>query len=218
MAKNAVQLSAENCCASVGKPPKASDRLANLHNLNNGLVNQTKYLRRCAQKQAKGTFKNLPNLKIIGHAPTNRNPVIGCGDRSSVWLERFHGMRSGLKLLRFSSSRSEECLLRQLVERMGSRLLFSALPGCASNGTPLKMFHVYIIQSGINSKKFYTGFSEDVTERIKYHNKGKATYTKKHILWRLLFSASFMGKEKALAFERYLKSSSGIAFRNKRLI
>ncbi|MDA1292342.1 MAG: GIY-YIG nuclease family protein, partial [bacterium] len=34
----------------------------------------------------------------------------------------------------------------------------------------------------------------------------------------LIFYAAFKSKEKALDFERYLKSSSGFAFRNKRFI
>jgi len=35
---------------------------------------------------------------------------------------------------------------------------------------------------------------------------------------KLIFYAAFLNNRKALAFEKYLKSSSGFAFRNKRLI
>ena len=36
--------------------------------------------------------------------------------------------------------------------------------------------------------------------------------------WKLVFYAGFNDKKSALDFEKYLKTASGIAFRNKRLI
>ncbi|MFA5352553.1 MAG: GIY-YIG nuclease family protein [Candidatus Gracilibacteria bacterium] len=80
------------------------------------------------------------------------------------------------------------------------------------------MFYVYIIQSEINSKQFYTGFSENVEARLKEHNEGKSPHTNKFKPWKLICCCVFNNKQKALNFEKYLKTSSGIAFRNKRLI
>ncbi len=80
------------------------------------------------------------------------------------------------------------------------------------------MYYVYIIQSVNVPDKFYTGFSEDVFGRLEDHNSGKSVYTNKFKPWKLLYYSAFLDKKKALAFEAYLKTASGRAFRNKRLI
>ena len=80
------------------------------------------------------------------------------------------------------------------------------------------MYYVYIIQSINLPKQFYTGFSENIEERLDEHNKGKSVHTNKFKPWKMLYYCAFENKKKALDFERYLKTASGIAFRNKRLI
>lgn len=80
------------------------------------------------------------------------------------------------------------------------------------------MFYVYILQSISCPKQVYTGFSESIEHRLQEHNSGKSFHTKKFVPWRMLYYCAFDEKEKALDFERYLKTASGIAFRNKRLI
>lgn len=80
------------------------------------------------------------------------------------------------------------------------------------------MYYIYIIQSINFPKQFYTGYSESIKNRIKYHNKGKSKHTNRFKPWRIVFYSCFMDKKVALDFERYLKTASGIAFRNKRLL
>jgi putative endonuclease len=80
------------------------------------------------------------------------------------------------------------------------------------------MFYVYILQSTAFPREVYTGFSENIDSRVNDHNSGKSVHTAKFAPWKLLWYAAFPKKEQALAFERYLKTSSGIAFRNKRLV
>jgi len=80
------------------------------------------------------------------------------------------------------------------------------------------MYYVYIIQSIKFPKRFYTGFTESVNARIIDHNNGKSSYTRKYRPWNLIYYCAFNEKMKALAFEAYLKTASGIVFRNKRLI
>jgi predicted GIY-YIG superfamily endonuclease len=80
------------------------------------------------------------------------------------------------------------------------------------------MYYVYIIQSINFPKQFYTGFSENIENRINQHNKGKSVHTNKFKPWKMIYYCAFNDKKKALDFERYLKTASGIAFRNKRLI
>jgi len=80
------------------------------------------------------------------------------------------------------------------------------------------MFYVYIIQSIDFPKQFYTGFSENIEERLDEHNKGKSVHTNKFKPWKMIYYCAFKDKKIALDFEKYLKTASGIAFRNKRLI
>jgi len=89
----------------------------------------------------------------------------------------------------------------------------------ATNGTATpKMYYVYIIQSINFPKRFYTGFSEDINGRLDDHNKGKSSHTNKFKPWIMIYYCAFNDKKRALDFEKYLKTASGIAFRNKRLI
>ncbi len=80
------------------------------------------------------------------------------------------------------------------------------------------MHYIYIIKSINFPEKIYTGFTKDISKRIVKHNKGDSPHTKKYKPWELIYFCAFTNKKKALEFEKYLKSSSGIAFRNKRLI
>ncbi|MDD4995230.1 MAG: GIY-YIG nuclease family protein [Patescibacteria group bacterium] len=79
------------------------------------------------------------------------------------------------------------------------------------------MYYVYIIQSLKFSNRYYTGFSENVHKRLDDHNNGKSVHTNKYGPWKIIFYCAFDNKKKALDFEKYLKTASGIAFRNKRL-
>ena len=80
------------------------------------------------------------------------------------------------------------------------------------------MYYIYIIQSKKYSNQFYTGFTESIEGRLDNHNRGKSPHTYKFKPWKLIYYCAFKDKKKALDFEKYLKTASGIAFRNKRLI
>ena len=78
-------------------------------------------------------------------------------------------------------------------------------------------YYVYIIQSLKDLNRFYTGFSEELNARLKAHNQGKDSHTAKHKPWKIKTAIAFTDRDKALNFERYLKSPSGRAFAQKRL-
>jgi len=78
------------------------------------------------------------------------------------------------------------------------------------------MFYTYILRSSNNT--YYTGHSSNLKGRIQAHQKGQVTITKKHLPAKLVFYSAFNSKIKAVAFEKYLKTHSGFAFRNKRLV
>jgi putative endonuclease len=75
---------------------------------------------------------------------------------------------------------------------------------------------VYILKCSDGS--FYTGCTSDLTQRLTRHSAGYVETTKSKLPIVLIFSCAFLDKKKAFEFEKYLKSGSGIAFRNKHLI
>ena len=79
------------------------------------------------------------------------------------------------------------------------------------------MHYVYLLESINFPSETYIGMTDDLRTRYKGHNAGQALHTRKYKPWRLLTYVAFSSKEKAVAFERYLKSSSGRAFAKKRL-
>lgn len=78
-------------------------------------------------------------------------------------------------------------------------------------------YFVYILKSKKDSS-IYTGVTTDVKRRIREHNGGSAKYSSSKSPFKLAWCGIFSDKKKAYDFERYLKSSSGFAFRNKRLL
>ena len=79
------------------------------------------------------------------------------------------------------------------------------------------MYYVYILQSQ-KDQSYYTGMSEDVEKRLQDHNWHLSTYSKSKAPFELVWHCSFKDKNKALDFEKYLKSGSGFAFARKRLV
>ena len=77
------------------------------------------------------------------------------------------------------------------------------------------MHYTYILRSISNPDKTYVGYTSNLKARFKTHNSGQSISTAKNISWELEFYSAFDTKEKALAFEKYLKSGSGKAFTKK---
>lgn len=78
------------------------------------------------------------------------------------------------------------------------------------------MHYVYILE--LADTEYYIGYSSDLRRRISEHKRGIVFTTNKGKAGDLVFYAAFKTEQKARDFEKYLKSSSGFAFRNKRLI
>ena len=78
------------------------------------------------------------------------------------------------------------------------------------------MYHVYILK--LENGQYYAGYTRNIRSRLQRHLYRAVPTTARIRPAELVFYAASRSKEKALVFERYLKSSSGFAFRNKRLI
>ena len=77
----------------------------------------------------------------------------------------------------------------------------------------MNQFHyVYILQSRSHPDQIYTGITTNLKRRLAEHNSGKVPHTSKFTPWEIRTVTAFKIKERAAAFERYLKSGSGRAF------
>ena len=77
----------------------------------------------------------------------------------------------------------------------------------------MAQFHyVYRLQSIPHPIQIYIGQTADLSQHLAEHNSGKVTHTSKFGPWEIKNAVAFREKEKAVAFERYLKSGSGRAF------
>ena len=79
----------------------------------------------------------------------------------------------------------------------------------------MKFHYVYILRSLTNDKRHYVCLSVNLEERLKKHNAGQCQHTSKFRPWQIETAIAFQSKEKAVTFEKYLKSRSGRAFARK---
>jgi putative endonuclease len=76
------------------------------------------------------------------------------------------------------------------------------------------MKYVYILES-LDSEHFYVGVTDDLRTRLAKHNAGEVPHTSKYGPWRMRTYIAFNDEQRAIAFEKYLKSGSGRAFAKK---
>jgi putative endonuclease len=79
----------------------------------------------------------------------------------------------------------------------------------------MKFTYVYILQSKAVPERFYVGLTDDLQERLRKHNAGEVSHTSKSKPWVIKTAIAFRDRERAAAFEIYLKSGSGRAFARK---
>lgn len=79
------------------------------------------------------------------------------------------------------------------------------------------MYYVYILKSG-KDKSHYIGYTKNLVNRVSEHNSGESKYSRSKTPYNLVWYCAYPSKDKAIAFEKYLKSSSGHAFMNKRFL
>ena len=74
------------------------------------------------------------------------------------------------------------------------------------------MFYTYILRSIEHPDQRYIGHTADLRERLIKHNKGDVPHTSKCKPCRIKNAIAFENREKAYAFEAYLKTHCGRAF------
>jgi putative endonuclease len=80
------------------------------------------------------------------------------------------------------------------------------------------MYYVYILRSLKNPDQKYIGRTIDLNRRLIDHNTGTTPHTAHYKPWVFQLHIGFESEDKAFKFERYLKTASGRAFANKRLL
>ena len=76
---------------------------------------------------------------------------------------------------------------------------------------------VYILKNGWQPARYYTGVTSHVATRLRTHNAGFCAATAGARPWQVDVVVTFPDERRALAFERYLKSGSGVAFAKRHL-
>ncbi len=71
------------------------------------------------------------------------------------------------------------------------------------------MFYVYILRSQ-DSKKYYVGSTQDVTNRLREHNQGETRSTRQGIPWEIVHVEEFQTRRDAIRKENQIKAR-GIA-------
>ena len=71
---------------------------------------------------------------------------------------------------------------------------------------------VYVLRSDADQNRRYIGLTNNLRDRLSWHNEGPSGYTVANRPWSVLVSLEFPNEQAAARFERYLKSVSGRAF------
>lgn len=79
------------------------------------------------------------------------------------------------------------------------------------------MHYVYLLRSIADSSRTYVGLTDDLHSRLRSHNEAGSFHTAKYRPWELIGYIAFADRQRAAAFERYLKSGSGHAFAKRHL-
>jgi len=81
---------------------------------------------------------------------------------------------------------------------------------------PAKRF-VYVLKSQRAPNRYYTGLTSNVEARLSAHNAGHCPHTSDGRPWSTDVVIEFSDEQRAVAFEHYLKSGSGVAFAKRHL-
>jgi putative endonuclease len=76
---------------------------------------------------------------------------------------------------------------------------------------------VYVLKNSEVPPRYYTGVTSHVAARRAKHNAGSCIHTAKYRPWSVDVVIEFADERRAVAFERYLKSGSGVAFAHRHL-
>jgi predicted GIY-YIG superfamily endonuclease len=74
-----------------------------------------------------------------------------------------------------------------------------------------------VLRNHESPPRYYTGVTSNVARRTAKHHAGNSVHTAKYRPWSLDLVVEFTDERRAVAFEGYLKSGSGVAFAQRHL-
>ena len=80
------------------------------------------------------------------------------------------------------------------------------------------MHYVYLIESVNDHARHYVGQTNNLKVRLTEHNAGKSIHTRRYKPWNLVCYLGFAAEQKAIVFEKNLKSGSGKTFLRRHLL
>ena len=69
-------------------------------------------------------------------------------------------------------------------------------------------YYIYILYSP-EFKRTYVGQTNNLKNRLSYHNSGKVRSTKAYIPWEMIYTESYNTRSDAMRREKWFKSSQG---------
>ena len=81
----------------------------------------------------------------------------------------------------------------------------------------MSKLYVYVLKNRESPPRYYTGLTSNVARRLEEHNAGGWHHTARYGPWSVDVVIEFADERRAIAFERYLKSGSGVAFAQRHL-
>ena len=76
-------------------------------------------------------------------------------------------------------------------------------------------YYVYLLRDKATGRHHYTGVTQNLQHRLEKHNSGQVPHTAKYAPWYIETAIAFRDKDKAYAYEHYLKSGAGRAYATK---
>ncbi len=80
----------------------------------------------------------------------------------------------------------------------------------------MQHYYVYVLLSESDGN-FYTGYTSDLTARMKQHAEGKVYSTKNRRPFKLIYFEGCLNQQDATRREKYLKSGNGKIYLRSRL-
>lgn len=96
--------------------------------------------------------------------------------------------------------------------RFQARTLLRTLQSMSRHSATACFRYVYLLESHAPEGGFYTGMTDDLTERLAAHNAGMVSSSRRGRPWGIRVAIAFRDPVRAAKFEQYLKSGSGRAF------
>jgi len=83
-------------------------------------------------------------------------------------------------------------------------------------GEMVMYFYTYVLQSNTD-KKFYIGWTDNLSARIRKHNQGLVKSTARRKPFKLIYYEACLSKTKAILREKQLKTGFGRKFLKNRI-